>query len=91
LTSKKAFDSVNHEILIKKLDFCGIRGNALNLNKSFISNRPQQVRIEGILSDVNTNNFSVPQGTVLGTILFIIYINGLLNLNADVMCYADDS
>jgi retron-type reverse transcriptase len=93
LDFKKAFDSVNHELLIKKFDFCGIRGNALNLIKSFVSNRPQQVRIEGILSDINTNFFSVPQGTVLGPILFIIYINGLLNLNlsADIMYYADDT
>jgi hypothetical protein len=93
LDFKKAFDSVNHELLINKLDFCGIRGNALNLIKSFISNRPQQVRIEGTLSDINTNSFSVPQSTVLGPILFIIYINGLLNLNlnADILCYADDT
>jgi hypothetical protein len=70
---------VNHELLTNKLDFCGIRDNALNLIKSFISNRSQQVRIERTPSYINTNSFSVPQGTVLGPILFIIFINGLLN------------
>jgi retron-type reverse transcriptase len=79
LDFKKAFDSVNHELLINKLDFCGKRGNALNVFKSFISNRSQQVRIERTPSYINTNSFSVPQGTVLGPILFIIFINGLLN------------
>jgi retron-type reverse transcriptase len=92
LDFKKAFDSVNHELLINKLDFCGIRSSALNLIKYFISNRSQQVRIERTPIDINTNSFSVPQGTVLGSILFIIFINGLLNLNlnADILCYADD-
>jgi hypothetical protein len=93
LDFKKTFDSVNHELLIIKLDFCGIRGNALNLIKSSISNRSQQVRIEETLSDINTNSFLVPQGTVLDPILFIICINGLLNLNlnANILCYADNT
>jgi hypothetical protein len=91
LDFKKVFDSVNHELLINKFDFCGIRGNVLNLIKSFILNRSQQVRIERTPSDININSFSVPQGTVFGPILFIIFINGLLNLNlnVDILCYDD--
>jgi len=79
---------------LKKLEYrYGIRGNALNLIKSFISDKPQQIRINGLLSDVQRNGFSVPQGTVFGPVLFIIYINGLLNLklNAEIFCYTDDT
>lgn len=64
------------------LIYCGIRGKALLLLKSFISNRPQKVWL-------NNNDciitFSVFQGTVLSLILFIIYINGLLNINLDAV------
>jgi len=51
LDFKKAFDSINHDILVKKLEFSGIRGNTLNLIISFISDRPQQVKINGLLSE----------------------------------------
>lgn len=99
---KKAFGSVNNELLINKLEFCGIKVKALYSIKSFISNRSQQVRLEGTLSDINTKTFSIPQGNwkieaqVIGPIIciiFIIYINELLNLNlnADVLYYADDT
>jgi len=93
LDFKTAFDSVNYDLLIKKLEYFGIRGNNLNLIKTFISDRPQQVKMNGLISDVKTNCFSVPQGTVLGPVLFIIYINGLLNIkpNADIFCYPDDT
>lgn len=77
--------------LIKNLEFCGIRGNALNLIKSFICNSSHQVRLGGIFRDKFTNSFSVPQGTVLSPILFVIYTNGflILNLNADILWYGD--
>jgi len=80
-------------LLINKLHFCGILDNVLNLIKSFISNRPQQVWLNGLFSGDNTNCFSVSQGTVLSPVLFIIYINRLLNLNldADTLYYADDT
>jgi len=70
---KKAFDSVDHKILLNKLDKYGIRGIANNLVKSFLENRRQQVRINDVLSSLNPLNYGVPQGTVLGPLLFIVY------------------
>lgn len=70
-----------------------IRGSALNLFKSFLRNRTQVIRLNGVISDPVIITHEVPQGTVLGPILFLIYINGLLNLNDElnISCFADDT
>jgi len=93
LDVKKAFDSVNHAILLKKLYFCGLRGKMYVLLKSYISKRTQIVKLKNSVSTSLDVTHGVPQGTVLGPLLFIIYINGLLNINVDVeiICYADDT
>ena len=73
----KAFDKVNHNILLKKLSHIGIRGNLHNWFEDYISNRKQRACIGGILSDAEKVLSGVPQGSVLGPILFIIMMNDI--------------
>jgi len=77
LDLKKAFDVVSHDILLKKLEKMGITGIALNWFKSYLSNRKQKVDINGNLSESKDLKISVLQGTILGPILFLCYINDL--------------
>ena len=69
-----AFDTVVHAILLSKLSHYGIRGNALNLFQSYLSNRKQYVTYNGVSAPVN-NIICVPQGSILGPLLFLLYIN----------------
>ena len=89
----KAFDTVNHNILLEKLNNIGIRGTPNNLIKSYLSNRLQYVEIGNTKSNLLSINCGVPQGSVLGPLLFILYINDLANccLLGKIRIFADDT
>ena len=74
---KKAFDTVDHSILCKKLRHYGVLGNELLCFKSYISNRKQFCRINGVDSKLRPINIRVPQGSCLGPLLFLDYVNDL--------------
>ena len=93
LDLKKAFDTVNTEILLEKLSKYGIRNNAYKMLSSYLSERTQSVKIRNSYSSFRNVTMGVPQGSILGPILFIIYINDLPKLSPSMTClsYADDT
>ena len=90
---EKAFDTVNHKILVDKLSHMGIRDKANRWISSYLSNRNQHVKLNGVKSKCESVTCGVPQGSILGPLLFIIYINDLHRslTKSSVFHFADDT
>ena len=93
LDLKKAFDTVDHDVLLAKLSLYGIQDSAYDWLKSYLNNRTQKCVVNGSLSKVCSLGCGVPQGTILGPLLFLIYINDLPNCLSfcQPRMYEDDS
>ena len=89
---RKAFDTVCHKILLDKLYHYGIRGPAHSLIKNYLYRRQQFVTINNASSSYKAINIGVPQGSILGPLLFLIYINDLPNaFHTNPRLFADDT
>ena len=90
---KKAFDTVNHEILLRKLQIYGVDLHSRRWFKSYLSNRKQSTFVNGTQSSYLDILCGVPQGSVLGPLLFRVYINDIeqCELSSKVEMYADDT
>lgn len=93
LDLSKAFDTVDHSILLTKLSHYGMRGLSLNWFKSYLTNRKQYTHFKSAESDLATVRCGVPQGTILGPLLFVIYVNDItaVSQRSSLILLADDT
>ncbi len=88
----KAFDTINHDILLKKLDNLGVRGVSNTWFRNYLENRMQYMELNSAKSTLESLTCSVPQGSILGPILFLIYVNDICNCTRlDILSFADDT
>ena len=90
---KSAFDTVNHDILLEKLELYGIRGFVLDWFRTYLCDRKFKVSVNDISSSTRTVNIGIPQGSILGPLLFIIYNNDLPSISDKISTtlFADDT
>lgn len=94
LDLRKAFDLINHKLLLNKLNIYGIRGLPLQWLSSYLNNRYQCTKVNNILSNSKPISAGVPQGSIIGPLLFILFINDLFQFNSldvEIYLYADDT
>ena len=90
---KKAFDTIDHEIILRKMSYFGADQETITWFQSYLSNRTQRCNVNGRLSTPRTITCGVPQGSILGPLLFLMYINDLPNClwEASPRMFADDT
>ena len=93
LDFKRAFETIDREILLKKMYNYGIQDKELKWFRTFLANRVQRTKVNNSVSDFAEVELGVPQGSILGALLFIIYINDMPNVvrNCKIVLYADDT
>jgi hypothetical protein len=93
LDFKRAFETINRDLLVEKLYNCGFDDTAVKWFKNYLTDRKQQTKIGNIISNMTDCTTGVPQGSILGPLLFIIYINDMIKIvkNCKLKLFADDS
>ena len=88
---QKAFDTINHDIFLKKLSITGFSDHTVKWFQSYLSNRKFMVNLENSFSKVPNISCGVPQGSILGPLLFLIYVNDMpMAVKRDLVLYADN-
>ena len=89
---QKAFHTIDHKVLLDKLVYTGFSDSAISWFKSYMSNKSFIVNVENDYSDPGDLNCGVPQGSILGRLLFLLYVNDMPQaIECDLLLYADDS